>query len=232
MSENIYTQGAYLDHNPTWHIEDSPWKARHIIEILRRNKIRPRTVVEIGSGAGEILRQLQLSLDAEAQLVGYEVSPQAIALSQARANQALRFVQGDFLSASTEYFDLVLMIDLIEHLEDYLGFLRAVRPRGEYKLLHIPLDLSVQTVLRMEPILRVRRQVGHLHYFTKELALQALCDSGYTIIDHCYTASMNDLGPRTLRHRLASLPRRLLYSVHRDLAVRLLGGYSLLVLAR
>ncbi len=232
MSENIYTQGAYLEHNPTWHIEDSPWKARHIIEILRRNKIRPRTVVEIGSGAGEILRQLQLSLDAEAQLVGYEVSPQAIALSQARANQALRFVQGDFLSASTEYFDLVLMIDLIEHLEDYLGFLRAVRPRGEYKLLHIPLDLSVQTVLRMEPILRVRRQVGHLHYFTKELALQALCDSGYTIIDHCYTASMNDLGPRTLRHRLASLPRRLLYSVHRDLAVRLLGGYSLLVLAR
>jgi|ADGO01.1.fsa_nt_gi hypothetical protein len=114
MSENIYTQGAYLEHNPTWHIEDSPWKARHIIEILRRNKIRPRTVVEIGSGAGEILRQLQLSLDAEAQLVGYEVSPQAIALSQARANQALRFVQGDFLSASTEYFDLVLMIDLIE----------------------------------------------------------------------------------------------------------------------
>ncbi len=110
--------------------------------------------------------------------------------------------------------------------------MRAVRPRGEYKLLHIPLDLSVQTVLRMEPILRVRRQVGHLHYFTKELALQALCDSGYTIIDHCYTASMNDLGPRTLRHRLASLPRRLLYSVHRDLAVRLLGGYSLLVLAR
>lgn len=232
MDDRIYTQGTYLAHNPGWHSADSPWKARQILEMLHRHQLQPRTVVEVGCGAGEILRRLQLQLAPTTCFVGYEISPQAIALSRSRANATLHFVCGDFLQSSVAPFDLVLLIDLIEHIDDYLGFLRAVRLRGDYKLLHIPLDLSVQTLLRVEPILRVRRQVGHLHYFTKEIALQTLRDTGYTIIDHRYTASMNALGPRGPLRSLAGLARRTLFAANADLTARLLGGYSLLVLAR
>jgi hypothetical protein len=43
-------------------------------------------------------------------------------------------------------------MDVVEHLEDYFSFLREIRPKGEFKMLHIPLDLSVQTIYeRVEP---------------------------------------------------------------------------------
>jgi 2-polyprenyl-3-methyl-5-hydroxy-6-metoxy-1,4-benzoquinol methylase len=58
----------------------------------------------------------------------------------------------DFLEEKDTYFDVVMAIDVFEHVEDYLGFIRRLRVKGEYKVFHIPLDLSVQTVLRVSPI--------------------------------------------------------------------------------
>ncbi|WP_322596944.1 hypothetical protein [Bradyrhizobium sp. SEMIA] len=74
--------------------------------------------------------------------------------------------------------------------------------------------------------------MGHIHYFFKQSALATLEDCGYTIVDHCYTASRLELPNQALTSRLMRLPRRLLFAAEPDLAVRLLGGYSLLVVAR
>ena len=79
-----------------------------------------------------------------------------------------------------------MAIDVFEHVEDYFGFLRKLREKAEYKIFHIPLDLSVQTVLRSSPIIKGRKSVGHIHYFTKETALETLKDTGYEIIDYFY----------------------------------------------
>ena len=56
--KNIYENGRYFDKNPAWHTEDSPWKARQILSCLNRNHIRPKSVCEVGCGAGEVLSQL------------------------------------------------------------------------------------------------------------------------------------------------------------------------------
>jgi len=60
MTKEIYTEekGNYLENNPTWHIEDSPWKAKQIFKMLNKNSINPKSIAEIGCGAGEILNQL------------------------------------------------------------------------------------------------------------------------------------------------------------------------------
>jgi hypothetical protein len=124
----------------------------------------------------------------------------------------------------------MLCIDVFEHIEDYMGFLRALRPKAKWTIFHIPLNLSSQAVLRGTPILYGRKKLGHLHYFFKDTAIATLTDVGYVVLDHCYTAGAIDRGGSTLKNRLARLPRRFLYSIDPDLAVRALGGYSLLVL--
>jgi len=43
----MYTQGDYLKKNPTWHIEDSAWKAKNVIRIMKRNNISPKTICEV-----------------------------------------------------------------------------------------------------------------------------------------------------------------------------------------
>lgn len=232
MDNSIYNDGTYLETSGTWHEEDSPWKARQILRMLDRHGIEPTTVCEVGCGAGEILRQLADSLGHDRSYVGVDISPQAIALAGEKAAPHLRFTRGDILAMETPRFDLLMAIDVFEHVEDYLGFLRKLRHRGEYKIFHIPLDMNVQMVLRASPIRRVRDLVGHLHYFSRDTALATLKDAGYQVIDHFYTANMLELPNIGWRGKLMLLPRRLAFSLHPDLAARILGGYSLMVLAR
>jgi SAM-dependent methyltransferase len=231
MADTIYQTGEYFAKHPTYHVEDSAWKAEHIFRLIRKNNLQPRTVCEIGCGAGEVLRQLQLLMSDEVQFEGYEISPQAFTRCQERANDRLRFQCADLLALDTDPCDLLLCIDVFEHVEDYLGFLRKLRAKAENKLFHIPLDLSVQWVLRGRPIMKQREEVGHLHYFTKETALATLRDAGYEVIDWCYTPGAL-LNPRSFKAKLASLPRKLLSALNQDLTSRVLGGYSLLVLAK
>lgn len=77
----------------------------------------------------------------------------------------------------------------------------------------------------------LRESVGHLHYFFKDSVLATLKDCGYVVLDYKYTASRLELPNQAFSSQLMRLPRRLLYSVNPDFAVRMLGGYSLMVLA-
>jgi SAM-dependent methyltransferase len=226
--KEMYTEGDYFQNNPTWHIEDSPWKAKQVLKLIKMNNIAPKTICEIGCGAGEILHQLQLNMPRECNFYGYEISPQAFAMCKNRANDKLHFKLKDILQEIDVYFDLILLIDLIEHLEDYYSFLRSIKPMSEYKILNIPLQLTVKDVLRVNPLLRERELVGHLHFFNKEIAIQILKDTGYEIIDFFYP-------PATEQQRKSlfiNLLRRLFFALHKDLAARIVGGYPLMVLAK
>jgi len=227
----IYDDGTYLDNNPTWHEEDSPWKAEWIKTIIENNKLDPQRICEIGCGAGEILKLLSDSYSNK-EFFGYEISPQAYEIARTKEKENLSFKLQNLLENNQEKFDIAMAIDVFEHVEDYFGFLRKLKEKAEYKIYHIPLDLSVQNVLRSHPIIDGRKTVGHIHYFTKETALESLKDTGHEIIDHFYTPGTLVLPNQSWKSKLAKLPRKLAFSINQDLAVRVLGGYSLLVLTK
>jgi 2-polyprenyl-3-methyl-5-hydroxy-6-metoxy-1,4-benzoquinol methylase len=231
-SENIYTveNGDYYLKNPNWHTEDSPWKARQAYKMIFKNQLKPKTVVEIGCGAGEILNQLHQILPKETAFIGYDISIDAIKLAKSKEKERLTFKLENLIEQDVNY-DLLLMMDVFEHVEDYISFLRKSKEKANFKLFHIPLDISVSSVLRNK-IMVSRNLVGHLHYFTKETALATLKDSGYEILDYFYTAGSIDLPKTNIKTKLLKFPRQLLFSMNKDFAVNLLGGYSLLVLAK
>ncbi len=231
MTFELYTRGSYGEKNPTWHVEHSAWKAQQILRMLKRNHLAPKTFAEVGCGAGEILKQLHDKLDVNVHFVGYDISPQAHQLSQARASERLQFKLMDFAEEKNADFDLILLMDVVEHVEDYYHFLREIKPRGRYKLLHLPLELSAQTVLRGNFFRAVHESAGHLHYFSKETALQMLADVNYNVLDYAYTAGAVDFAPTSIKMALARLPRKVLFALNQDFAARLLAGFSLLVLA-
>lgn len=231
--QEIYTSGEYLEKTPNWHIEDSPWKAKQIMKMLERNGIEPKAICEVGCGAGEILRQLQEKMDTECSFWGYEISPQAFELAKIRENERLHFKLADFRQEDS-FFDLILLVDMIEHLENCFSFLRDLKSRSQYKIIHFGLDLSVQSILRPKALLGFRStggHVGHVHYFTKGMALAMVEDLGYEVLDYFYTRRPISLS-RTFEKKLLQLLRILFFPIHKDLAVRVLGGYSLLVLAK
>ncbi len=229
---SAYQNGTYLKNNPTWHEEDSQWKAEKILDLLNKNGLLPKTIAEIGCGAGGILQYIANS-DNKIVCHGFEISSDVFELCQRKTQTNLLFFHEDLLNKDlNEQYDLLLAIDVFEHVEDYIGFLRKLRNLGRYKVFHIPLDLSVQAIFRVSPIEYSRNKYGHLHHFTKEIALSALMQAGYEIIDCSYTSGSLELSYLGWKTRLLKLPRKILFAVNQDFAARLLGGFSLLVLAR
>lgn len=230
MDATIYSDGTYLRNNPDWHADDSAWKASHIARMLELHGIKPQSVCEVGCGSGEILVQLASKLAPGTSLTGYDISPDAYALCSRKAGGNMQFRLGDLLETQ-EQFDLAMAIDVFEHVEDCFAFVRKLRERARYKIFHIPLDLSALSLARGGKLLAMRKSAGHIHYFSKDTALALLEDTGYKVIDHFYTSGTTDFDNVGWKTRLMKLPRRALARANPDAAARLLGGYSLMVLA-
>jgi hypothetical protein len=77
-----------------------------------------------------------------------------------------------------------------------------------------------------------RTNVGHLHFFTQETAIATLEDCGYEIIDGFLTTSFDSLPAKSVKAKIARPLRRLSSRISPRWSVRLLGGYSYIVLAR
>lgn len=231
MVETRYIDGDYLKENPDWHASDSKFKADWIASILKRNHILPNNVAEVGCGAGEILVELSKRYPG-AKFSGFEVSPQAFGIASRKSSDEIEFYLEDFFVGNRSHFDLVMAIDVFEHVPDYMGFIRGIGDKATYKLFHIPLDLSISALLRPAAMLHTREVVGHLHSFTKETALETLRDCGLEVIDWNYTHGAEQLPNRRLKTRVMNLPRRIMRLVNEDFAVRLLGGASIMVLTK
>jgi SAM-dependent methyltransferase len=225
---DAHLNGEYFRKNPTWHVEFSPWKAANIHRLLERKGLYPRTVCEVGCGAGEVLRQLQLMTNSDCRFWGYDVAPAAIEMAKSRENDRLRFQLADFPAIDTPQWDLLLILEVVDHVEDYMGFLRSLRNRAEWKIFSFSLDITVQGSLRRNGLLRRRQAHSHLHHFNKETVLDTLRHTGYKVVDCGYQS----VPPAAALAKLVKPIRSLGFTACPDLAVRMFGGYSLMVLAR
>ncbi len=226
-----YLSGEYLDKNPTWDDEDSEWKAGKVLDIIRKNRLTLKSVVDVGCGAGGVLAALSKELP-EIDFFGYEIASDASRFWAQHEAAKVNFQVADFLEKPAKKFDALLLLDVFEHVPNPFQFLTNLQGRAEFYIFHIPLDLSSISVAREKPLLHVREKVGHIHYYTKSLALALLVECGYEIVDWSYTGAAFSAPQSTWKGRLARLPRRLLYAINRDLGVRLLGGDTLIVLAK
>jgi hypothetical protein len=226
---SAYGNGDYLREHPTWHAEDSPWKAQQVYAMLQRHRITPLLIGDSGCGAGDVLRCMSQYFPA-ATLRGYDVSPQAYRLAVERATERLTFYNTS-LSSEPLVFDVVLALDVVEHVEDCFGFARSMLSHAKWFVFHFPLDLSCHALLR-NVLMVNRRAMGHIHYFTRHTAIAFLQECGYTIV-------AADLVRPPAGWRTSGIVSRVTASL-RTLGLRIapaatattLGGISLLVLAR
>jgi hypothetical protein len=223
-----HINGEYFKHNPTWHVEYSDWKAGNILRFMEQKKLHPKTICEVGCGAGEVLRIMHSKMDKDCTFWGCDVAPQAIKLAKTRENDRLSFEVADFGAIDTPKFDLMLVLEVVDHVEDYLGFLRMLKTKSDLKIFSFSLDISVQSAFRKGALLQRRVAHSHRHHFSKETALRTLEETGFEVQDYFYPSNL----AISKLAKISKPIRELSFLMGPDLAVRLFGGYSLLVLAR
>ncbi|MGH8403537.1 MAG: class I SAM-dependent methyltransferase, partial [Gammaproteobacteria bacterium] len=111
LDRNMYMDGGYLEKNPLWHADESPFKVTQILQMLQTNHLHAKTICEVGCGAGEVLKLLQERMDSTCQFWGYDISPQALKIGQSKANERLQFKLADISQEVNTFFDLILVLD-------------------------------------------------------------------------------------------------------------------------
>lgn len=226
-----YLNGDYAENNPDWDSADAMWKAEKLVKLLTDNCCQPSSIFEVGCGSGAVLAALRATYP-EAELAGFDIAPDATKFWPQFVEFNIRFEQGDFLEMDEPNPEVILLLDVLEHVGNPWQFLAGLRNRSKYIAIHFPLDLSAFSVLREKPLLYVRRKVGHLHFYTRGLALSLLEESGFDIVDCQYTSASLEAPQRSFKTKIAGLVRRILFALNHDLGARLFGGETLMVLVK
>lgn len=232
-SNDIYVSGEYLTNNPDWGITDARWKTDVIMQLLKKNGINPKQIIEVGCGAGENLVELLRKDSSIEKLSGYDISPQAIELASKKTSDKIIFLNEDLTAKENVHSDLMLVIDVVEHVDNFYSFLRKIKSKSAYFIFHIPLDLSCRTIMKPHVLLQQRQVVGHIHYYTKEMVEWALKDTGYTIIDWVYTKPVVDVETAgSFKRFVKKVLRNVSFAINKNWSVKKWGGYSVMILTK
>lgn len=185
---DLYTDGAYALKNPDWHAGDSAGKAADIIAlfepIFRAGQDRLR-IAEVGAGFGgvlsEVCRLLHLrhpSTTIEA--AAFEISEHACR-EAARRHPEIDVRQKAFVAADGP-FDVVMLIDVLEHLENPSQLLREVRGAGRWLVVRQPLLESIST-FRRNDYPGQRAAFGHIAWFNHRSFNDLLAASGWRAVE-------------------------------------------------
>ena len=230
--KNIYNSGQYLSQTKNWHLADSPFKSKQILKCIDKNKIELNSVCDIGCGFGGILRILNKKIGVDTKFEGFDISKKAIEFSKNFEADNLLFSDMEKFYTNGKKYDLLLALDVFEHIEDYMGFLRKIRDRSLKHIFHVPLDMSALNIIRKQPIIHARKSVGHLHYFSEETALATLVSCGYEIVDYFITPSFTSSPNISFKSRVFNIFRKSLYNLNKSTAANLLNGFSMLILTK
>lgn len=234
---NIYNSGEYLKHNPTWGRGDSLWKVKEIFKTLPEGFLgenfstRDIKVADIGCGGGGVIGNFAQMLKEKGynvgSAVGFDVTDTPLEMAR-KEWMDVEFVKGD-IAHSGRYFDIGLLIDVVEHVENPDEFVRCAASNCRYLVFHIPLDDNYNFKVRRKYEYLVRT-FGHIHYFNARSCLEFLKRTGVRVIASRYTPGFMLPSSRVhLPAKLAFVPRLIAYCVSKPLSARILGGYSLMV---
>ncbi len=226
---SMYDDGTYEEQSADWHESDAAWKATQVACMLEAVGVRPKTLCDIGCGTGGVLEALRPLLP-ETALTGYELSRAALTLAPPARKEVVEFVTTP-ISQDRRTFDVALCLDVFEHVSDYYGFLQEVRAKADQVVFHIPIEHTLQTLVRPQGLKERRLRLGHIHHFSHASALDLLESTGFSVIRARRTTPDFDRPPTTLRGWTHVGPKWLTWKLSPTVASQVFLNLPLLVFA-
>ena len=229
----------YYSKNPGYHVEDAEFKWNNFEKIIFRSKIdfsKVNSIGEIGCGSGQILSFAKKSgIFKDTEYIGYDTNPDAINLAKS-LDPSIKFLNEDLINKNLEKeFDILIVSDVFEHVDDYYSFLQALKKKAKYLIFNIPLQINLISLLRRKNIFEISyNMVGHLHFFSNKTARLALEKNGYQILNAAYAKNRFFEIKKKFRIKkfLIAIPEFLLGLINEDLSSDIFGGYSLVAITK
>jgi SAM-dependent methyltransferase len=245
----LYSSDAYISKNPTLHEEDSQWKVEKILPLVDtfctlagKKEI---DVLDVGGGAGIVLRDVSAYIE---KTHGIKVRKHALDMSpgmlkiQAKNNPGLSLALNEDItktSMGTKCMDLILMIDVIEHIPDQKKALSEIARISRFAIFKVPLEDNLTAgAMNLATLGRQRRHwietIGHCNTYTFGRMKKALekntgeiMMSSFTNVFQYYSSSEFYIRRRRIRDRVVNTLGRTLFSISPRLCSLVFSDFSM-----
>jgi hypothetical protein len=194
ITQNItrYMAGEYKALHPSWHAEDAPLKARDlhgpiravISQMTAEKHTSTLRIADVGAGVGLVLVELTKMIqthwpNVRVIPVAFEISREAATVAKTK-NPSLE-VHQKLLSHTDGPFDVAMLVDVLEHVENPWDLLRTARSTAEYLVVRQPL-LGNYPRFRHDNYGDQRTHWGHIGYFSYRSFLDMAAACGWQAI--------------------------------------------------
>lgn len=140
---------------------------KQVVEMVRR--ARPSTILELGCGEGYVLKAL-VDAGIDAKLTGIELDSRAVKLARERLGERATIEQRDAreLAADGRSFDMVMMLEVLEHIPDPAQMLPIVDSLTDgWVLLSVPWEPVFRglNMIRGKNVTRLGNDPDHVNHW-------------------------------------------------------------------
>lgn len=176
-NEDIYNDGTYIQNNPSLHSEDALYKFTYIQDLLQTylssNSKNEISILDIGGGCGKIGRfvcEFFQKQNIKISFTALDLSLEMLDI-QRENNPHINQSLNTPLESLEEHYDLILLIDVIEHISDYLSFTNLLKQKTSYIIFNIPIeknffDFAKNIYFKGQYYKWQEQTLGHLHFFS------------------------------------------------------------------
>jgi SAM-dependent methyltransferase len=207
LVNNLYVKGEYIHNTPLLHEESSPWKLSKIIPLVRSlfqhgyGKAEVN-ILDIGGGAGVILKELStyIKTNFQTKVNKYvlDLSPQMLEAQKKKNTDIIRALNEDIrhTSIGDKEIDLVLLIDVLEHIPEPTQALEEIRRIADYLILKVPLEDSIfhgtwNFLNRGKPRRYDRDVYGHINLYNLRRLISQIKEHAGVILDYHLSLTIN-----------------------------------------
>lgn len=181
--EDNFNEETYIEHNPTLAYEDVAYKFSYIKPLLDEMEVKNNeiSILDVGGGGGFLGKEIAeyfLNKRYNVKFYALDVSSKMLKIQQ-RNNPYITDVYNCYLEEldDNKKFDLVLMIDVVEHIPDKESASKKVSLISDYSIYNIPTEVNIFDILKNIYMKNnyykmQEKTLGHVHFFSYFSALK------------------------------------------------------------
>jgi SAM-dependent methyltransferase len=187
MDHTRFYDEAYSQADPAaaqgygeWRALSARTKADHVVALLRRAGVRPRTLVEIGCGAGSLLAELA-ARGVAPELAGFDLSAAAIDIARGQDLPGVRFdaFDGARVPVADRTYDVAVLSHVLEHVPEPAALLVEAARVASWVLVEVPLERNRSAA---RPAKRAEAaRIGHIQFFDRDTIRDLCAGAGLAI---------------------------------------------------